>query len=155
MGRKISQCDSRQWLQRDWEYVCPGKSPGRRDIRQTLSGFRLSPMACVFVSDTAHRRYDNTKLIYNSAIINPLSDEIRGQCYLKDSYLMVRGGNWLQSFAKLGRESRKFAINSGSNLPPATRLFLGLLCYLCLHRRVCVVSLTAWSSWGKQSLENC
>ena len=65
---------------------------------------------------------------------------------LKRFLLDDQGRNWLQSFAKFGRESRKFAINSGSNLPPATRLFLGLLSYLCIHRRVCVVSLTAWSS---------
>ena len=78
---------------------------------------------CVFVNDTADRRYGKTKLIRNSAIINPLTEEIRGRCYSKDSYLMIRGRNWLQSFAKFGRESLKFAINSGYNLLPATRHF--------------------------------
>ena len=60
---------------------------------------------CFFVNDKAHRRYGNTKLICNSAIINLLTEEIRGQCFSKDSYLMIRGRNWLQSLAEFGRES--------------------------------------------------
>ena len=35
---------------------------------------------CCLVNDMAHRRYGNTKLIRNSTIINPLTEEIQGHC---------------------------------------------------------------------------
>ena len=76
---------------------------------------------------------------------------------------MIRGHYWLQSFTKFGRESRKL-INSGSNLPSASRhiapmhrLFSSdisrIALVLCMHRRVCVISLAAWPSLGKKTFE--
>ena len=76
---------------------------------------------------------------------------------------MIRARHLLESFAKDGRESRKLAIDLASHLPSATRhfrtnapiIFSGLLAdfsrIFCMHRRLCVISLTGWSSWGKTS----
>ena len=123
---------------------------------------------CFFANDTAHRRHGNPKRICNSAIINPLTEEIRGHCHSKVSYFIIRGRNWLDSFAKDGRESRKLAINSASHLPSATYhfptnasiIFSRLLwdsrpsqggrislAFLCMHCRVCIISLTRSPSW--------
>ena len=144
----------------NWESVCLGKSQRCLNITfrefDAIEGQVISNGFCFFVNDTTHRRYGNTKLIRNSAISNPLTEEIRGYCRSKFSYFMIRGRNWLKSFAKDDRESRKCAIYSASHLPSATyhfrtkasiifsRLSRDFSCIWCIHRRFCVISLAAW-----------